>query len=136
MAERRVAARLSTSKLKEERNNPALRNARVDPWWRDRATQTDLGQGATQETCKKVPQALGDTEIKEANPSGFDPAGVDSLLDVNERGKSVLMAAEAQGVHETEGHGVGTPAEAALGRVQLWKDVGRNVSIDQGARKL
>ena len=39
--------------------------------------------------------------------------------------KNVLMAVEAQGVHEAEGHGVGTPAEAALGRVELW-NVGRN----------
>ena len=43
----------------------------------------------------------------------------------------MLVATEAQGVHETENHGVGTPTEAALGRVQLWKDVGRNASIDQ-----
>ena len=34
-------------------------------------------------------------EVKETNQSGFDPAGVESFLDVNGRGKSVLMAAEA-----------------------------------------
>ena len=70
-----------------------------------------------------MPKRPRDTEIEETNKS-FDPAGVESLLDVNERGKSVVMAAQAQGVHEAEGHGVGTPAEAALGRVELWKDVG------------
>ena len=37
---------------KKGRKNSALRNARVDPWWRDRATKTDLRQGATQEICK------------------------------------------------------------------------------------
>ena len=41
------------------------------------------------------------------------------------------MAAEAQGVHEAESHGVSTPAEAALGRVQLWQDVGRDASTNQ-----
>ena len=68
-----------------------------------------------------MPQALGDTEIKETEKSGFDPAGVKSLLDVDERGKGV---AEAQGVHKAEGHSVGTPTETALGRVELWKYVG------------
>ena len=45
------------------------------------------------------------------------------------------MAAEAQGVHKTEGNSVGTPAETALGRVVLWKNVGRNASIDQVLEK-
>ena len=78
-----------------------------------------------------MPQAPRDTEIRETNNCGFDPAGVKRLLDVNERGKGVHMAAEAQGVHKTGGHSVGTPAETALGRVELWKNVGRNASIDQ-----
>ena len=72
-----------------------------------------------------------DTKVKETNQSGFDPAGVKSLLNVNERGQGVLMAAEARGVHKTEGHSVGKPAETALGRVELWKNVGRNASIDR-----
>ena len=80
---------------------------------------------------EEVPEATRDTEVKEMNQSGFDPAGVKSLLDVDERDEGVLVAAEAQGVHEAEGHGVGTPAETALGRVELWKNVGRNASTDQ-----
>ena len=44
------------------------------------------------------------TKVKETNQSGFDPVGVESLLNVDERGKGVLMAAEAQGVHKAEGH--------------------------------
>ena len=68
------------------------------------------------------------TSETETNKSGFDPAGAESLLDVNECCKNVLMPAEAQGVHEAEGHGVGTPAEAALGSVELW-NVGRNAQI-------
>ena len=32
--------------------NSALRNNSVDPGWRDSATKTDLGQGATQEVRK------------------------------------------------------------------------------------
>ena len=47
-------------------------------------------------------QTPRDTEIKETNKSGFDPAGAESLLDVNECGKNVLMAAEAQGVKAME----------------------------------
>ena len=41
------------------------------------------------------------------------------------------MAVEAQGVHEAKNRGFGTPAEAALGRVELWQDVGRDASINQ-----
>ena len=82
-----------------------------------------------------MPETARDTEVKETNQSGFDPAGVKSLFDVDERDKGVLVAAEAQGVHEAEGHGVGTPAETALGRVKLWKNVGRNASIDQVLEK-
>ena len=63
--------------------------------------------------------------------SGFDPAGVKSLLNVDERDKGVLVTTEAQGIHKAEGHSVGTPAETALGRVELWKNVGGNASIDQ-----
>ena len=78
-----------------------------------------------------MPETARDTEVKETNQSGFDPAGVKSLLNVDERDKGVLVAAEAQGVHKAEGHNVGTPAETFLGRVELWKNVGRNASIDQ-----
>ena len=73
-----------------------------------------------------MPQASRDTEVKKTNQSGFDLAGVKSLLNVNERGKGVLMATEAQGVHKTEGHSVGTSAETAVETVELWKNVGRN----------
>ena len=48
---------------------------------------------------------------------------------------SVLVTAEAQGVHEAEGHGVGTPAETALGRVELWKNVGGNASVNEVFKK-
>ena len=41
------------------------------------------------------------------------------------------MTAEAQGIHKAEGHGVGTPAETALGRVELWKNVGGNASVNE-----
>ena len=41
------------------------------------------------------------------------------------------MTAEAQGIHKAEGHNIGTPAETALGRVELWKNVGGNASRDQ-----
>ena len=41
------------------------------------------------------------------------------------------MTVEAQGIHKAEGHSVGTPAETAVGRVELWKNVGGNASIDQ-----
>ena len=78
-----------------------------------------------------VPETPRDIEIKETNQSCSDPAGVESLLDVNERDKSVLMAAEGQRVHGTEGHGICTPTKDALTRVQLWKDMGRNASIDE-----
>ena len=47
----------------------------------------------------------------------------------------MLVTAEAQGVHEAEGHGVGTPAETALGRVELWKDVGGNASVNEVLKK-
>ena len=50
--------------------------------------------------------------------------------------KGVVMAAEAQGVHKAEGHSVGTPAETALGRVELWKNVGRNASTSQCSKTL
>ena len=59
-----------------------------------------------------MPETSRDTKVKETDKSGFDPAEVESLLDVNERD----MAAEAQGVQKAAGHGVGTPAETALGR--------------------
>ena len=45
------------------------------------------------------------------------------------------MTAEAQGVHEAESHGVGTPAETALGRVELWKNVGGNASANEVLKK-
>ena len=78
-----------------------------------------------------MPETSRNTEVKETNQSGFDPAGVRSILNVDERDKGVLMAAEVHGVHKAEGHGVGTPAKTALGRVELWKNVGRNASINQ-----
>ena len=78
-----------------------------------------------------MPETTRDTEIKETNQSGFDPAGVKSLLNVDERDKGVLVAAEAQGLHKAEGHSIGTPTETALGRIELWKNVWRNASIDQ-----
>ena len=90
---------------------------------------TYLGQGTTQEVGEEVPERFRETEVKETNQSGFDPAGVKSLLDLDERDKGVLVTAEAQGVHEAEGHGVGTPAETALGRVELWKNVGATSSL-------
>ena len=52
MAERSVVARLSTQTEQKEGKGSALRNARVDPRRRDRATKTDLGQNATQEIGK------------------------------------------------------------------------------------
>ena len=61
------------------KKNSALRDARVDPRWRDGATKTYLGQGTTQEIGKKVPKRSRDTEVKETNLSGFDPAGVKCL---------------------------------------------------------
>ena len=70
MAERRVAARLSTSRLKRRRER-----TRVHPRWRDRATQTDLGQGATHEICKLVPETSRDTEIKRDEPEWLRPSG-------------------------------------------------------------
>ena len=107
-------------KIEEKRRkNSALHDARVHPKWRDGATKTNLEQGTTQEIGKKVPKRSRDTEVKETNWSGFGPAGVKCLLNVDESDKSVLVTAEAQGVHEAEGHGVGTPAETALGRVEL-----------------
>ena len=92
---------------KKGRKNSASRNARVDLGCRDRATKTYLGQGTTGEIGEEVPETTRDTEVKETDKSGFDPAGVESLLDVNERDKGVLMTAEAQGIHKAEGHGVG-----------------------------
>ena len=41
------------------------------------------------------------------------------------------MTADAHGIHKTEGHSVGTPMETAPGRIELWKNVGSNASIDQ-----
>ena len=92
--------------------------------------------GPTEEIGKLVPETSRDTEVKETNQSGFDPAGVKSLLDVDERGKGVFVAAKVQGVHKAACHGVGTPAETALGRLELWKNVECNASINPGARKL
>ena len=116
----------------KRRKNSALRDARVDPRWRDGATKTHLGQGTTQEIGKKVPKRTRDTEVKETNQSGFDPAGVKRLLNVDERDKSELV----KFVHEAEGHGVGTPAETALGRVELWKNVGGgNASVNEVLKK-
>ena len=43
----------------------------------------------------------------------------------------MLVTAEAQAIHKAEGQSVGTPAETALGRVELWENVGRNASINQ-----
>ena len=77
-----------------------------------------------------------DTEVKETNQSGFDPAGVKSLLDVDERDKGVLVTAEAQGIHKAEGHSVGTPTETALGRIEFWKNVGGQCEHKRGARRL
>ena len=81
-----------------------------------------------------MPERSRDTEVKETNQSGFDPA-VKSLLNVDERDKGVLVTEEAQGVHEAEGHGVGTPAETALGRVELWKNVGGNARVNEVLEK-
>ena len=78
-----------------------------------------------------MPETARDTEVKETNQSGFNPAEVESLLNVDERDKGALVAAEAQGVHKAEGHSAGTRAETALGRVELRKNVGRNASINQ-----
>ena len=70
------------------------------------------------------------------NQSGFDPVRVESLLDVNERDKSVLVTAEAQGVYEAEGHGVGTPAETALGKCRVVENVGGQCEHKPSAQKL
>ena len=51
----------------KRRKNSALRDARVDPRWRDGATKTYLGQGTTQEIGKKAPKRTRDTEVKETN---------------------------------------------------------------------
>ena len=45
------------------------------------------------------------------------------------------MTAEAQSVHEAEGHGVDTPAETALGSVELWKNVGGKASVNEVLKK-
>ena len=49
--------------------------------------------------------------------------------------KVCLVTAEAQGVHEAEGHSVGTPAETALARVESWENVGRNASANEVLKK-
>ena len=54
-----------------------------------------------------------------------------AFLMSTERDKGVLVTTEAQGIHKAEGHSVGTPAETALGRVELWKNVGGDACIDQ-----
>ena len=69
---------------------------------------TEPRQGAAEEVGEEVPETARDTEVKETNQSGFDPARVKSLFDVDEHDKGVLVAAEAQGVHEAEGQSVGT----------------------------
>ena len=44
-----------------------------------------------------MPEATRDTKVKETNQSAFDPAGVKSLLNVDERDNGVLVTAGAQG---------------------------------------
>ena len=78
-----------------------------------------------------MPETTRDTEVKETNQSGFDPAGAKSLLDVDERDNGVLVTAEEQGIHKAEGHSVGTPTEIVLGRVELWKNVEGDASTNQ-----
>ena len=95
-----------------------------------------MGQGTTEEIGEEMPETTRDTEVKETNQSGFDPAGVKSLLNADELDKGVLVTAEAQGIHKAEGHSVGTPTETALGRVELWKNVGRQCDHKPSARKL
>ena len=84
-----------------------------------------MGQGTTEEIGEEVPETTRDTEVTETNQSGFDPAGVKSLFHVDGRDKGVLVTAEAQGVDKAEGHSFDTPAETALGRVELSEDEGR-----------
>ena len=69
--------------------------------------------GPQRKIGEEVPETTRDTEVKETNQSDFDPAGVKSLLNVDERDKGASA----------------TSAETALGRVELWKIVGRNASI-------
>ena len=59
---------------------------------------------------------------KSKDQSGFDPAGVKSLLNVDERDKGVLVTAEAQGIHKAAGHSV--PTETALGRLKNYEGAG------------
>ena len=82
-----------------------------------------LGQGTTQEIGEEV-QTPVTPKSKRRTRVGFDPAGVKSLLNVDERDKGVLVTAEAQGIHKAEGHSVGTPAEPALGSFRVVENVG------------
>ena len=75
-----------------------------------------------------MPETSRDTEVKETNQSGFDPTRVKSLLNVDERGKGVLMAAEAQRVHKAGGY---PPWEgSSCGRM-----VGRTASVNEVLEK-
>ena len=125
MAERRVAARLSVSRLKRK-------GERILPCAMPESTQGEETE-PPRRTSDRVPQRkpASRCQRRPVTQSGFDPAGVKSLLNVDERGKGVLMAAEAQGVHKAEGHSIGTPAETAVGRVELWKNVGRNARVNE-----
>ena len=108
---------------KKGRKNSALRNAESTQGGETEPPRRTWDRVPHRKLASKCQRDPVTPEIEETNKS-FDPAGVESFFDVSERGKGVLMAAQAQGVHEAEGHGVGTPAEAALGRVEFWKDVG------------
>ena len=79
-----------------------------------------------------MPERSCDTEVEETNQSGFDPAGVKNLLDVDETRQRCARDGEAQGVHEADSLGVGTPSgnRPGKGRV-VEKMCGGNASVNE-----
>ena len=111
MAERRVATKLSMSKLKR-------RGERILPCAMPESTQGEETEPPrrwdTAGTCQSRPM----TPKSRDEPEWLRPnKSQKNLLNVDERCISVLMAAEAHGVHKAEGHSVGTPTETALERL-------------------
>ena len=112
MAERRVTARLSISRLKRrgERSLPcampeSTQREETEPPRRswDRVPHRKLARRCQRDPV--TPKSKRRTRV----------ASTQKDLNVDE-----CVTAEAQGVYEAESHGVGTKAETALGRVELW----------------
>ena len=82
-------------------------DARDNPRLGSRVAQTDLGQSATEEIGKEVPETTSDAHVVETNQHGFDPARVEGFLDVDEGNQGVDLMAETQGVHEAANQSVG-----------------------------